>query len=151
MLRLTRLADYATVLMCRMASEPESIWSASQLAGVAGVSPPTAAKLLKLLTRAGLLTSLRGGKGGYQLSRGPDAISVADVIAAVDGPLGLTECTVRPGSCGMEDGCGVRANWTAINTALVGALANVSLSMMRGPGLSGSVRIGTLNKMEVRS
>jgi FeS assembly SUF system regulator len=149
MLRLSRLADYATVLMCRMAGQPETIWSASQLATGAGVPSPTVSKLLKQLARSGLLNSLRGGRGGYQLARGPETISLADVIAAVDGPLGLTECAAHPGNCAIEDGCGIRSGWTAINMAVVGVLTNMTLDKMRSPALPVNVRFDTLKKSEV--
>ncbi len=131
-MRLSKLADYATVLMCRMAARPELTYSASQLAGEAGLPPPTVAKLMKLLARAGLLTSLRGGRGGYLLARGPEAISLADVIRAVDGPPGLIECSIHPGRCSLEGGCGIRANWGVVNAAVIQALRDVSLEQMNG-------------------
>jgi FeS assembly SUF system regulator len=132
MLRLSKLADYATVIMCRMARRPEDVLSAAQLSNEVGVPLPTVAKLMKLLCRSGLLVSIRGGRGGYRLARGPERISMAEVISAVDGPLALTECSAGSGLCSMEDNCGIRVNWGVINRAIVQALGNVSLAQMNG-------------------
>ncbi|MGA7181218.1 MAG: SUF system Fe-S cluster assembly regulator [Thiobacillaceae bacterium] len=130
MLHLSKLADYATVLMCRMAAQPDIACSAAKLAAALEVPRPTVAKLLKLLARARLLTSVRGGKGGYLLARSPAAISLADVITAIEGPPGLTECITSPGTCSIESSCDMRRNWSAINSVVVGALAGVSLAQI---------------------
>lgn len=130
MLRLSKLADYATVIMCRMARQPDEAYSAARLAEALDVPQPTVAKLLKLLARAGLLDSIRGGKGGYLLARGAAEISLADVISAIDGLPGLTECITSPGTCGLEGSCDMRHNWPAINQVVVGALASVSLAQV---------------------
>lgn len=132
MLRLSKLSDYATVLMCRMATQPDAAFSAARLAAALVVPQPTVAKLLKLLARAQLLTSVRGGKGGYLLARSPATISLADVITAIEGPPGLTECITSPGTCSIESSCAMRRNWSAINHVVVGALADVSLAEVGG-------------------
>jgi FeS assembly SUF system regulator len=130
MLHLSKLADYATVLMCRMATQPDIAYSAAKLATALDVPQPTVAKLLKLLARAQLLTSVRGGKGGYLLARSPATISLADVITAIEGPPGLTECITSPGTCSLEKSCDMRRSWSAINSVVVGALADVSLAQV---------------------
>jgi FeS assembly SUF system regulator len=132
MLRLSKLSDYATVLMCRMAAQPDAAYSAAKLAAALDVPLPTVAKLLKLLARAELLSSVRGGKGGYLLARSAAAISLADVITAIDGPPGLTECITSPGTCSIESSCDMRRSWSAINDVVVGALADVSLAQVGG-------------------
>lgn len=130
MLKLSKLADYATVVMCRMAAHPDTVHSAAKLSEALGVPAPTVAKLLKQLAGAKLLTSVRGGKGGYLLARSPADISLADVIAAIDGPPGLTECITSPGTCSIEHNCGMRRSWSAINQVVAGALAAVSLAQV---------------------
>jgi len=134
MLKLSRLADYATLLMCRMTQDAQEAQSAAQLAQALGLPLPTVAKLLKRLTRAQLLYSERGGKGGYRLARSPAAISLVDVISAVDGPPALTQCVSAPGSCAIEPSCETRDHWAAINQAVSGVLSGVSLAQL------GSVR-----------
>jgi FeS assembly SUF system regulator len=133
MLKLGKLADYGTMIVTVLAAAPERLYSAPELASVTHVSPPTVSKLLKQLTKGGLVESLRGAHGGYKLSRAPADITVADVIAAIDGPIGLTECSVHKGDCAVESTCGVRGNWRLINTAIHQALKSVSLADMAKP------------------
>ena len=135
MLRIAKLTDYATVLMVRLAREPGRCFSAAQLADELGVPQPTVAKLLKRLLRAHLLASARGVGGGYSLALAPHAISVADVVGAIEGPLALTECARGKGNCSLERGCATRANWQLINHALQVALQAVSLADMARPQL----------------
>jgi len=133
MLKLGKLADYGTMIVTVLAGEPERLHSAHELATRTHVAAPTVSKLLKALTRGGLVESLRGARGGYKLARGPADITVADVIAAIDGPIGLTECSVHKGDCAVESTCGVRGNWRLINTAIHEALKSVTLADMARP------------------
>jgi FeS assembly SUF system regulator len=96
-----------------------------------GVPHPTVSKVLKILAREGLLASHRGAKGGYSLARAPQDIPVIDVITALDGPIGITECIDdAPGECGQESVCRVKGNWQRINDAIRRALAEVTLAEM---------------------
>jgi len=133
MLKLGKLADYGTMIVTVLAGDPERLYSAQDLAAHTHVAAPTVAKLLKQLTRGGLVESLRGARGGYKLARGADAITVADVIASIDGPIGLTQCSVHKGDCAVESYCGVRGNWRLINTAIHQALKSVTLADMAKP------------------
>ena len=133
MLKLSKLSDYATVLITAMAGDAARTWSAQEL-GVRGhVSAPTAAKLLKLLGKAGLVESVRGAHGGYKLARGPEKISVADIIAAVEGPIAVTQCAQHGGGCSIEGSCATRSNWRLINGAIRRALEAVTLAQMAAP------------------
>ena len=127
MLRIAKLTDYATGLMARLARAPTHL-SAQQLAGELSLPAPTVAKLLKRLTRAGLVVSTRGGGGGYRLARPPESISVAAVIAAIEGPVALTQCALGAGNCDLEATCATRANWRLISQAVRVALEAVSLA-----------------------
>lgn len=133
MLKMGKLTDYATVIMSFLAQNPGEVHAASELAQVVGISPPTALKVLKTLARAGLLQSQRGTKGGYQLTRPATQITVADILQAMEGPIGLTECGSSPGACLRESRCGVRTNWQRISQAVGEALARVSLAEMASP------------------
>jgi len=134
MIRLTKLADYGVMLMSHIAAAPGSPHSASSLARAASVSVPTAAKILKLLARKGLLVSHRGASGGYTLARLPAEITVAEVIAAMEGPIAVTECTDDSHSeCAVESVCRVRTNWQKINDAVRGALEQITLDQMAQP------------------
>ncbi|MEQ1438246.1 SUF system Fe-S cluster assembly regulator [Fontimonas sp. SYSU GA230001] len=133
MLKLSKLADYATVLMTLIARDATRVHTGQELAERSGVPAPTVAKLLKSLARGGLLQSLRGARGGYRLARAPARISVADIIAALEGPIGVTECATHPGGCTLESGCTTRANWRLINAAIRHALEAVTLDRMALP------------------
>ena len=130
MLRVTRLTDYATVVMTVLASQPEAVLSAAELAERSGLEVPTVSKLLKPLAQAGLLEAFRGAHGGYRLSRPPEQISLIAIVEAMEGPLAMTECSLDDGECGISQQCGVRANWRRINDVVADALRGVSLAQM---------------------
>ena len=128
MLRISKLTDYGTVVLAHLAEHQASVRSAADVAQATGVALPTVSKLLKLLARAGLVTSTRGASGGYRLSRPPQAISAADVIDALDGPVSITECSASDGDCEHEDVCSVGGAWQRINVAIRRALKDVTLN-----------------------
>lgn len=133
MLRVSRLTDYGTVVLAQMARDPQRIYSAVVLASDVSLPPSTVRKLLKQLASHGLLQSCRGQHGGYRLARPPARISLADVIEALEGPLGLTECSRGSGLCGLEPRCGIRRRWLDINDVILGALRQVSLLELAQP------------------
>ena len=137
MLRLAKLTDYATVVMTVLAAQsrtaPDAVLSASELADRAGLETPTVAKVLKPLAQAGLVAAFRGAAGGYRLARSAEAIGLIDIVEALEGPLGMTECSVHAGSCGIEQSCGVRANWNRINDVVIDALRGITLAQMLVP------------------
>lgn len=133
MLRVTKLTDYATVVLTVLASEPAAVLSAAGLAERAGLEMPTVAKVLKPLAQAGLVEGFRGVSGGYRLARRADQVNLVDIVEAMEGPLGMTECSVHAGACGIESSCGVRANWRRINDVVGDALRSVTLADMLAP------------------
>ena len=106
--------------------------TARELAALAKLPQPTVGKLLKQLSHNGLLTSLRGTKGGYSLARPAGEITVAQIIEALEGPMALTECQA-PGVCEQERFCSVKPNWLVINRTVRDALSNVTLADMSRP------------------
>lgn len=137
MLRVSKLTDYATVVMTCLAAAGDEVLSAQQLAERARLELPTVSKLLKQLAQAGLVDSYRGVNGGYRLSREPQAITVAEIVTAMEGPIGMTECSVHAGQCGHESHCGVRVNWQRISQAISAALESVTLADMVKPPARG--------------
>ena len=133
MLRVSKLTDYATEVMTVLAAAPARVHSAQELAERVRLDLPTVSKLLKQLASAGLIESFRGVNGGYRLAREPERISIADIVIAMEGPIGMTECSAQTGLCDHESHCGVRVNWQRINEAIAGALAGVSLADMLKP------------------
>lgn len=132
MLRMSKLADYAALMLATMAEQPAASWTTAELAAETGIRRPTASKLLKMLTRAKIVTSRRGTHGGYSLSRSPNAISAVDMIEAIEGPLAMTECTLAPGACNLEPTCPVSSQWQRLSFAVRRALAEITLADLVG-------------------
>src|ERR1700761_8653002 len=133
MFRVSRLTDYATVVMACIATHPDAVLSTPDIAEEAPLELPTVSKLLKLLGHAGLVESFRGVNGGYRLARPAEAISVAEIVEAMEGPLGMTECSLSEGHCERQQQCGVRGSWQRINNVLDNALRSMSLADMLRP------------------
>jgi len=141
MIRMNKLTDYGVVLLTTFAREPERGVSARELSERTGIPQPTVVKLLKTLLKAGLLVSQRGTKGGYALAKAPGDIPIAAVIEALEGPLGITECS-GPGTCAHERRCPARPNWAAVNDVIHEALSRLTLAEMTRPAPSRSPRTG---------
>ncbi|AKS42818.1 SUF system Fe-S cluster assembly regulator [Wenzhouxiangella marina] len=132
MLRISKLTDYATVLLAELARQPEACVAASVLAEATRLEVPTVAKVLKTLARADLVSSVRGVNGGYRLASAPEAVSVAAIVRAMEGPIALTECGLEPGLCAHESNCHLRGNWQRIGVAVEQALEALSLADLAG-------------------
>ena len=132
MLRMSRLTDYATVLLAALAGEPGRVQTAASLAEQTRLAAPTVCKLLKQLQRAALVTSTRGPRGGYQLARPAAQISAAAILDALEGPLALTDCSAGHGNCEIEDTCRVGRVWQRLNLAIRRSLYEVSLAQLAG-------------------
>ena len=133
MIILSKLADYGVVISTHLAAFPDRQVTAGAVAAETRLPQATVAKLLKSLAHAGLVTATRGASGGYRLARGASAISVAEVVAAIDGDIGLTQCSVHVDECAHTNYCPTRPHWAAINRAVGQALAAVSLDAMVTP------------------
>ncbi len=128
MLRLSKLTDYATVILSYMAKEDDQLHAALEISEATGITQPTVSKILKMLARAKVLSSTRGAKGGYVLAREAKLITVASVISALEGPIALTECSLTQHNCEQASGCDIRGNWGVINQAIQNALESVTLA-----------------------
>lgn len=134
MIRLSKLTDYAIVVMSEMGRQPDATHTVAQLADRSGVPSPTVAKLMKSLTPAGLTRSQRGAAGGYTLALTPELITIADIVTALDGPIALTACVEgADDQCGVETLCPMRGGWEKINRAIRAALESVTLADMMAP------------------
>jgi FeS assembly SUF system regulator len=133
MLRITKLTDYATVVLCALADDAQRVHSAAELAETARLELPTVSKVLKPLAHAGLVTGFRGSSGGYKLARAPEQISLIEIVEAMEGKLGLTECSGEHSLCEHETHCGTRGHWHRVNEVIAGALRGVSLAEMLPP------------------
>ena len=140
MLRLSKLTDYAVVVLVRLSGDlppsrettlAASVQTSTGIAAATGVPEPTVAKVLKAMAGKGLVVSQRGARGGYRLARSLDAIAVAEVIEAIDGPIAITTCVDGAGGCEAERLCPIRGRWDPVNTAVRDALRTITLGDMR--------------------
>jgi FeS assembly SUF system regulator len=131
-MRLSNMADYAVVVMGAAARHCGGVrTSATELSTETGIALPTVQKLVSILTKAHLLRSVRGAGGGIQLSRPAAAITLADIIEAVEGPIAMTNCiNAETCHCVIEPDCNVKPHWLMVNQAVRGALADVKLTSL---------------------
>ena len=133
MIKLSKLTDYAVVILAEMARKAEALQTASGLSEKTRLPEPTVAKVLKLLSKGGLVESTRGVNGGYRLLNTPDHITMGAVIAALEGPVTLTSCVEDGGECcSHSESCSMKGKWNPVNAAMQQALDNVSLAQMIG-------------------
>ena len=141
MLKLSKLTDYAVVVLVRLSSG-DAVQTSPGIAGATGMPEPTVAKVLKALTVGGLVTSQRGARGGYRLARPLSAIPVADVIAVIDGPIALTACVEGATSgCEAKGFCAMAGRWDPVNDAIRDALSVISLADMQNAGIPRAFRV----------
>jgi FeS assembly SUF system regulator len=133
MLRVTKLADYGIVLLTHFAEDPAIPYTAREIAAATKLPPPIVSKILKLLSKSGILNSHRGIKGGYALARLPETISLASIIRALEGPIAITQCSDAAKDCGLQGGCPIQTNWHLINQAIHSTLDKITLAQMTRP------------------
>lgn len=132
MLRLSKKADYALIAMKHLARRSPGVQSTSarEIAEQYDIPIELLAKVLQRLVRTGLLVSTQGTRGGYALGRASQAISVADVIEAIEGPLTVTACSTEKNTCEQYSKCNIRDPLWQIRERIVAALSDVTLSEM---------------------
>jgi FeS assembly SUF system regulator len=133
MLRIGKLTDYAMLILSQMARKPDSVLSASSLAELLHLGVPTVSKILKMLSDAGLVSSVRGAEGGYHLARSAATITVADIIVAMEGDLAMTECCESLGLCAIDSICTMKENWLQINKMVQALLGRFTIIDMLEP------------------
>ena len=131
MIKVSRLADYAVVILATLARSDERLVTASGVSEKTGLPEPTVAKVMKLLARDNVILSIRGATGGYKLTETPQNITVARIVRAVDGPISLTTCVEGSvNTCDYACSCPVKGRWDGVNMAIRDALEGVSLADM---------------------
>src|SRR5215468_12059625 len=133
MIILSKRVDDGVIVATHLAAYPDRVVTAGVVASETRLPAATVAKVLKALAHAGLVLATRGATGGYRLARGAAAISVAEVVAAIDGDIGLTQCSVHVDECARTTYCPTRPHWAAINRAVGEALSAISLDAMLTP------------------
>lgn len=130
MFRISKLSDYGMVVMTYLAQHPEELHAARDITQHINLALPTVTKILKIFARNGLLISQRGASGGYILARPSKDIALSEIIQAVEGELGLTECSSKDCHCVLESTCSTRKNWRLISQLMLTALGNITLEEM---------------------
>lgn len=136
MIRMTKVTDYGFILLTYMAYvDVAAMYNARDLAAATQLPLPMVSKILKALSKGGILISHRGVKGGYSLARTPDKIQVLEIISSLEGPIAITECIGEDydSKCMLERLCPIRVNWQRINHAVREALQNITLEEMTQP------------------
>ena len=141
MLRLSKLTDYAVVVLVRLA-DTAGMQTSPGIAATTGIPEPTVAKVLKTLAAGGLVASQRGARGGYRLIRPLGTIPIADVIAAIDGPIALAACVDGSATeCESQGLCPVRGRWDPVNDAIYQALSAITLADMQEASVPRAFRV----------
>lgn len=142
MLRMSRMTDYGTVVLACLANTPmpgradgeQAMLTATEVAEATSLNEPTVKKILKTLTKAGLVESFRGAQGGYALLQDASEISAARILDALEGPVALTECSAPQNSCQIQSCCTVGRSWQLINQQIRTSLENISLAQLLAGG-----------------
>ncbi|NDG05194.1 MAG: SUF system Fe-S cluster assembly regulator, partial [Alphaproteobacteria bacterium] len=128
MLRISKLTDYAVVLLSKMAKDQGQL-TVPQLHGQTNLPIPTISKVLKKLARAGLLATTRGAAGGYRLARPAPEINIVEIIEAMDGPIAMTDCVGGAHKrCAYLEKCHLQPNWSRVNHVIRESLQAMRLS-----------------------
>lgn len=129
MIRLSKLSDYAVVVLSQLARDSGRVVSASGLAESTGIPEPTVAKVLKLLVKGEIVVSVRGAAGGYMMERDPEDITVRELIVALEGPIAVTTCLEEGSdSCSITHSCPMKGRWHKVNLAIMTTLDDMSLT-----------------------
>jgi FeS assembly SUF system regulator len=129
MIKISKLADYATVIMQNLATKhvpTNSVLLSQELS----LSRPIVAKLLKKLSQASFLSSKQGQKGGYILCKELKNITLLDIVEAIDGSIALTECVKDSSSCALQAKCSTKKHWLIINTTISNSLKSIKLNQL---------------------
>ena len=130
MIRISKLADYGTVIMAYLAQKPMESHNAREIAAATHIALPTVSKLLKQLAQAHLVESSRGPKGGYVLKTPAAKLSLAMIVNALDGGVALTECSHSKGACAVESTCAIRRSFRNVSSVVGEVLSKVTLAEM---------------------
>jgi len=133
MLHITRKGDYAIRGMVYLAMKPKGQMSLiSEMASAIDVSQTLLAKIFQNMSKVGLVQSHRGVGGGFMLSRPPEQISLLEIVEAVEGPIVLNRCLLRPGTCDRDAECTVNPIWRELQEKTRDILGSVTLKQLEG-------------------
>jgi len=111
---VTRKADYAVRCVLHLSKDPKKVSSVDEIAGAMYVPKTFLAKILQRLMKSGIVSSIRGVKGGFQLTKAPKDISLLEVIEAIQGPSAANICAVDRRMCRLSNRCTIHPVWVKI-------------------------------------
>ncbi len=134
MFRLSKMTDYGVVVLGQLAGQRGRLLSAPDVAEATGLPSATVSQVLKTLAGAGIVVSHRGARGGYEMARAPEAVTVRELVVAFEGPLAVTACVEgAEDNCAVESLCLLAGGWEQVNTAIRTALDSVTLADVLRP------------------
>ena len=138
MIKVSRMADYAILLVCKMSNDENKVYSSQELSIITSLKITTISKILTKLTKANVTDSIRGVSGGYKLTMQAEDISVGNIIDIIDGKVALTVCVEESENhnCDLVSLCPSQSNWQIINNTVREALNSVSIAEMANPFVS---------------
>ncbi len=129
MLRFTKRADYGLMAIHFIASHgDDGAVSAKRIAEEFRIPPERLAKILQQLAKKKLITSHNGPKGGYVLTRRPGAITVGQVVRALEGPLSVVSCMTEHDDCPQFARCNLRGPVQKIQVSITHVLDSMTLA-----------------------
>ena len=138
MIKVSRMADYAILLVCKMSNDENKVYSSQELSIITSLKITTISKILTKLTKANVTDSIRGVSGGYKLTMQAEDISVGNIIDIIDGKVALTVCVeeAENHNCDLVSLCPSQSNWQIINNTVREALNSVRIAEMANPFVS---------------
>lgn len=133
MLRITKMTDYAVLILANLALHDNKLLTAKEIASETHISLPTTQKILKKLNRKNLVISKQGVSGGYSLDPETKKLSVATLLEKLDGDLSITQCSSNDDQCEVEDFCNIGNAWQMINQRVQWALNDITLGDLIHP------------------
>ena len=130
-LELTRAADYAIRVMVELSAADGRRRSVRELAASEHIPQAFLPQVMAAMVAAGLVAGHQGRTGGYVLARPATAITMLQVIEAVEGDPRRTRCVLRGGACRAEGPCAVHEVFEAAQTALLATLGSATLDRVR--------------------
>jgi len=129
-LQPTRRTDYGIRALIYLANHPGSHAKAADIGGAMDIPTGFLQQVLQELQRARLVTSRSGPSGGYALARGPESITILEIVEGLEGPFQAQQCALRGGPCHWDDVCAMHSVWSSATAALADRLAASTLAQV---------------------
>ena len=135
MIRVSRMADYAVLILYQLGTTDQQRHNVESLASATALSSATVRKIMNILVGADLVVSHRGATGGYELARPLASIRLLDAISALEGPVNLTACCTDAPDCELLENCHLRDKWPSINDIVIDTLSRITVADFAYPSL----------------